>query len=415
LTIKPFHLGAQTGAGDDELRDPFAPTGYAGNPFPEPGLDTGALYVEHMLGQVKKLDTWVTDVLAATDLERPRSGPVRPLAIRGSIGVGKTHVLKTLERGLTRRDRVAVVRKNLPEEGMDRLLLATLLLGSLPQGDSDVDLPEAPSALPLLDRIVVVARSGAVSRDVRETLEGLSGSLIAGPLLRIIAEQDRAREADLRAWFSRWLLRGHTTPIQRSKLGLAKPLEGEGQAIRAVTDLMRAARAARQVQVWFLLVDQLEDLWRIGVISPGRRARFLTDVRSLVDFGLEGAPIAVLLAWNTLVTTSEDKIETEYQALWRRLGDPLDLPGLQQKDVWPFAEEYLKHAQRREGPGERRKRFTERLRQSTGDVWTALGSDSKARLGPQSFASYRVLHHWREAAARVAGGLQNEQAARDGG
>jgi hypothetical protein len=415
VTVKPFRLGARTVSGDDDVRDPFAPTGYVGNPFPEPGLDTGALYIEHMPDQVKKLDAWVTDVLRTTDLDRPRSGPVRPLAIRGSIGVGKTHILKALERDLAQRDLVAVVRKNLPEEGMDRLLLATLLLGSLPHGDIEVDLPRTPSALPLLDRIVVVARSGAFSRQVRETLEGLSGSLISRPLLRIIGEQDRAREADLRAWFSRWLLRGHTTPIQRSKLGLAKPLEGEGQAIRAVADLMRTARAARQVQTWFVLIDQLEDLWRSGVISPGRRARFLTDARSFVDLGLEGAPIAVLLAWNTLVTASEDRIETEYQALWRRLGDPLDLPGLEGKDVWPFAEEYLKHAQRREGEIEHRKRFKEQLRLRTENVKRALRSDQKARLSPQSFASYRVLHHWREEAARVADHLSDEQASSDEG
>jgi hypothetical protein len=409
VTVKPFHLGARA-VDDEELVDSFAATGYAGNPFPEPGLDTGALFVEHMPAQVRRLDAWVTDVLVSTDLKRPTSGPVRPLAIRGSIGVGKTHLLKTLERDLSRRDRVAVVRKNLPEEGMDRLLLATLLLGSLPHGDTDVDLPQTPSALPLLDRIVVVARDGAVAREVRELVEGLAGSLIARPLLRIIGEQDRAHEAELRAWLSRWLLRGHTTPIQRSKLGLAKPLEGEGQAIRAVADLMRVARAARQVQAWFVLVDQLEDLWRSGVIGPGRRARFLTDVRSFVDLGLEGAPIAVLLAWNTEVTAREDKIETEYQALWRRLGDPLDLPGLEEKDVWPFAEEYLKHAQRLEGELARRKHFREMLKQSARQVGIVLRDDPRARLSPQSFASYRVLHHWREAAARVADAIREEQA-----
>jgi hypothetical protein len=410
VKVKPFHLGARAGV-DDDVGDPFAAAGYASNPFPEPGLDTGALYVDHMPGQVRRVDAWVTDVLVSTQLDRLTSGPVRPLAIRGSIGVGKTHLLKTLESDLSNRDRVAVVRKNLPEDGMDRLLLATLLLGSLPHGDVDVDLPKVPSALPLLDRIVAVARSGAAARGVHEALDGLVGSLVAPPLLRILREQDRTREADLRAWLSRWLLRGHTTPIQRSKLGLARPLEGEGQAIRAVADLMRVARAAHQVQAWFVLVDQLEDLWRTGVIGPGRRARFLTDVRSLVDLGQEGAPIAVLLAWNTEVTPGEDKIETEYQALWRRLGDPLDLPGLQEKDLWPFAQEYLKHAQRlpEKGAVARRKNFRERLSQSTGQVGKALREDSRARLGPQNFVSYRVLHHWREVAVRIALAFREEQ------
>src|SRR5262249_18202193 len=118
----------------------------------------------------------------------------------------------------------------------------------------------------------------------------------------------------------------------------------------------------------------------------------------------------VLLAWNTEVTAREDKIETEYQALWRRLGDPLDLPGLEEKDVWPFAEEYLKHAQRRDGELPRRKHFREMLKQLARQVVEALRDDAKARLSPQSFASYRVLHHWREAAARVARALLDQPA-----
>ncbi|HSN97248.1 MAG TPA: hypothetical protein VLS89_03085 [Candidatus Nanopelagicales bacterium] len=403
MPAKPFRLGARA-LPDAADPNPFTVTGFAGNPFPEPGLDTGALYVAHMSEQVKALDAWVNDVEDATDLKRAASGPVRPIAVRGSIGVGKTHLLKTLERDLSTRSLTAVIRKNLPDEGMDRLLLATLLLGSLPRGDEELDLPPVPSALPLLDRIVVASRSSGRGRHLREVLFGLTGSPIAPPLLRVLDESDRAREAELRAWFARWLLRGHTTPIQRSKLGLAKPLEGEGQAIRAVADLMRAARATRQVQRWFVLIDQLEDLWRAGVISPGRRARFLTDLRSLVDLGLEGAPIAVLLAWNTEITTGEDKLETEYQALWRRLGDPLELPGIEVKDIWPFAKEYLDNAQRlpEKGGQALRKQFREELEQSTGMVVNALREDSRARLGPQRFATYRVLHHWREAASMVA-------------
>ncbi|WP_156040797.1 hypothetical protein [Chondromyces apiculatus] len=151
-------------------------------------------------------------------------------------------------------------------------------------------------------------------------------------------------------------------------------------------------------------MDQLEDLWRVGVISPGRRARFLTDLRSLIDLGLEGAPIAVLLAWNTEVTMGEDKLESEYQALWRRLGDPIDLPGLEAKDVWPFATEYLEHAQTvsEKGVKSTNKRFRQLLENSTEGLVKDLRQDPKARLGPHRFAPYQVLHHWRKAAVRIA-------------
>lgn len=417
MVVRPFRFGARSDEGDNETTNLFEAAGYVSNPFPDPGLDTGAFYREHMSAQVGQIEAWVHDVDVSTDLERESSGPVRPLAVRGSIGVGKTHLLKALEVQLSSRDHCAVVRKNIPEEGMDRLLLATLLLNSLPRGDESVDLPKIPSALPLLDRIVVVARSkGNRAKSVRATLERLTTSSIARPLLRVVDEPDESRESDLRAWFARWLLRGHTTPVQRNKLGLTKPLEGEGQAIQAVADLMRVARAAGGVQAWFVLFDQLEDLWRAGVISAGRRARFLTDLRFLIDLGLEGAPIAVLLAWNTEVDHArlsgegEDRLEREYQALWRRLGEPIDLPGLQAEDIWPFAKEYLKYGLRASGSKEvmkaRRAKFREVLEEKTTEIATALRQDQRARLGPQRFASYRVLHHWREAAVNVTRELE---------
>lgn len=413
MAVRPFRFGARSDESDDESTSLFEVAGYVSNPFPDPGLDTGAFYRGHMSAQVTQIEAWVHEVDVSTDLEHESSGPVRPLAVRGSIGVGKTHLLKALEAQLSSRDHCAVVRKNIPEEGMDRLLLATLLLNSLPRGDESVELPKIPSALPLLDRIVAVARSkGDRALSVRSTLERLTTSLIARPLLRVVDEVDESRESDLRAWLARWLLRGHTTPVQRNKLGLTKPLEGEGQAIQAVADLLRVARATGGVQTWFVLFDQLEDLWRAGVISAGRRARFLTDLRFLIDLGLEGAPIAVLLAWNTEVDHTrlsgegEDRLEREYQALWRRLGDPVDLPGLQAEDIWPFAKEYLKHGSR--APGQQdvmkalRAQFREGLEEKTKGIVAALRQDPRARLGPQRFASYRVLYHWREAAATVA-------------
>jgi hypothetical protein len=402
---RPFrfasHKGADDGSGDSD-DDPILALGYVRNPFPEPGLDTGAFYIRHMEPQIKALETWVSDAQAATDPVSPAHQPVRPIAIRGSIGVGKTHVLKALEKDLSEGDGLAVTRKNLPEEGMERILLANLLLHNLPSGHPDTEITGEPSSVPILDRIV--ARLAGDRRPAIMTeLEHLAPrSLFAQAFQSVVA----SGRDDYRAVLARWLSRGMTTPTQRAKIHLARPLEGEGQAIRAIADLLQLARAAGELQVWFVLVDQLEDLWRPGVVTPGRRARLLTDLRFLVDLALEGAPIATLLAWNTEVN-AEDHIQVEYQALWRRLGTPVDLPGLGQKDVWPFAQEYLKHATVRKSATQlrsRRDRFRTALEARTPQVVRTLTNDPQARLG-SVFASHRVLHHWRACAPEVAAEL----------
>lgn len=403
----PFRFGGHRVAADataEREDDPLLALGYARSPFPEPGLDTGAFYVGHMEPQVEIIERWVSEADIATRFERPSPSPIRPLAIRGSIGVGKTHVLKALEKTLASREDLAVTRKSLPEEGMERILLANLLLHNIPLGNQDANVVAVSSSVPLIDRIVLAANGNWRSSIMNEIETLRPNSLLAQALLVVIESQ----RDEYRTMLARWLSRGVTTPGQRAKLNLARPLEGEGQSIRAIADLLRIARAAREIQVWFTLIDQLEDLWRPGVISAGRRARLLTDLRFLVDLALEGAPIAVLLAWNTEVN-AEDHIQVEYQALWRRLGTPVDLPGLGQKDVWPFAHEYLSRATTRRAMSELkplRERFRATLEAQTPRVIRSLKDDPQASLG-SAFASHRVLHHWRIIADEIAAGLRS--------
>jgi hypothetical protein len=199
--------------------------------------------------------------------------------------------------------------------------------------------------------------------------------------------------------------RENTTPGQRAKIGLSGVLESEGQAIRAIADLLRLAHAVGIIQVWFVMIDQLEELWREGVITPSRRARFLTDVRLLVDQAFEGAPIAVLLAWNTYASIANPsdvgtQIESDYHALWQRLGRPVDLPMLKEADIWPFAQEYLAD----EGiiasaPGGR-KTLYELLERQRDSVLRVL----KQQEADGAFAPRHVLRAWREAADRIASG-----------
>lgn len=388
---------------------PFAEFGYLENPFPPSGL-SGPLYTAHMPSALERINQWLATVQSAT----ARGEQVPPLALRGALGVGKTHLLQTIESGLSRYAKFPVLRRNLTDMGMTKLLLANLLLGALPnlRQTAGLLIPiAAPSAVPLLDEIAEQGRKEGRSRR-QEVLSVLdSASSLRMPLERVF-EADVMTEADLRRWFALWLTRGTTTPRQRNKLGLSAPLEGEGQAISAIADLMRVARKLGLLQAWFVLIDQFEEVWRPHVLTEGRAARFLTDTRTLIDSAFLGAPIAVLLAWNTKATAAdaaggEDELAERYRALWQRLGSPIDLPGLRLQDLWPFAMHYLENVSpsRVIPQAEAKRRVFADLLQRKG--WLPVGklldgNSFNAMLGPEQFAQRSVLQAWREVAAQLA-------------
>lgn len=405
-----FQLADDTGGGADP-ESPFIAFGYHDNPFPSSGV-SAPLYTAHMLDELRQINRWLNDVQQATRPEQNGRQPVPPLALRGALGVGKTHLLRSIEGGLQQYARYPVLRRNLADEGMTRLLLANLLLTALPNMRQTAGslLPlAAPSSVPLLDEIVEKARSSRGGPRRRELLGVLDDdSQLKAPLQRIL-EADASHEADLRRWFALWLTRGTTSPNQRGKLGLSSPLEGEGQAIRAVADLMRLARKLELLQVWFVLIDQFEELWRPQVITEGRAARFLTDVRVLIDDALEGAPVAVLLAWNTKTGTqsAEDELAERYRALWQRLNLRVNLPGLREQDLWSFAAHYLKSVASTLGiPGaeSQQKQFSELLqKRGLPLVRAQLTADPvNAQLGAGRYAQRMVLQAWRDVAIHVA-------------
>jgi hypothetical protein len=386
------------GPGAVSHANPFAQYGLVDNPFPAAGIDSGLLYSDHMVDELRRVNEWLTRVQRAT--EGSSATPVPPLALFGSLGVGKTHLLRYLERGLEQNNLSPVLRKGLADEGVTRLVLANLFLRYLP-GAPESDEPGAG----LVRVIVDEARRRRLSAD--RLLEALrEGSPIETPFRTILSG---AAEPEAIVWFGRWLRREATTSTQRMKLGLAGVLEGEGQAIRAVADLLRLAKAVGLIQIWFIMIDQLEELWREGVVTPSRRARFLTDLRFLIDQALEGAPIAVLLAWNT--TTSHAvgpevsaQMRSDYQALWERLNKPIDLPQLAEEHIWPFAETYLKAAGIRNSPREDGRRLYEAMKRST----RAVVEDLNERVRLAAFSSNRtypprtVLDAWRRRADDVA-------------
>lgn len=383
------------GTTDGTGRDPFARFGLNENPFPAIGLDSGVLYHDHVARELGQIQAWINDVDKATDPQRERPTAVRPLAIFGSLGVGKTHLLSYLEQGLRRNPLTPVLRKGLADEGMTRLVLADLFLRYLPHADEG----EEPGT-GLLRKLVDAARSNDQTKD------RMRGALRDGSPVRLpfFAAVD-ADEPDAVVWLSRWLRREYTTPTQRSKLGLSGVLQSEGEAVRAVADLVRLAHAAGVVRAWFVFIDQLEELWRPNVITPTRRARFLTDLRHLVDEALEGAPIALLLAWNTTVEADRmsgppdvrNRLETDYRALLQRLGTPVDLPMLRKEDLWPFAARYLDAAGVRADSSSERAKLFASLQQATDAITRERVADGTAGLAPR-----KVLAAWRTKADEVA-------------
>ena len=378
-----------TGAQPQVAGNAFAQFGLEKNPFPVTGFESGVLYTDHMQNEVSRVNEWINEVTGA-------DSAFRPLAIFGSLGAGKTHLLSALERGL-RSNQAHVLRRGLADEGMTRLVLANLMLQHTPLSDSEDQ--EGEPATRLLQQIVKALQTKVFALD--DILPEGSGSPLRAPLQAL--QQSSNDDPKKLLWLSRWMRREYTTPTQRAKLGLSGVLESEGQAIRAIADLLRLARAANIVRVWFVMIDQLEELWREGVITPSRRARFLTDVRLLVDQALEGAPIAVLLAWNTTTNAPQsddtsEHMQRDYLALWQRLGDPVDLPLLRKSDIWPFAEAYLNHVGVTEEALDERKNLYGRLHQQSAAVLESLQKQD----GEDRFAPRQVLHEWRERANGIA-------------
>jgi hypothetical protein len=389
-----FQLPLQASA--SRSQDPFQRFGLGENPFPPTGVDSGVLYYDHASEELGRIQSWINDVGAATAPQPDRPASIPPLAVFGSLGVGKTHLLSYLEQGLRQNPMTPALRKGLADEGMTRLVLADLLLRYLPHADEG-----AEPGSGLLDRLVEAASSSSeASRRMRDSLR--DGSPVRQPFFAAVS----SRDPDAVLWLSRWLRREYTSPGQRSRLGLSGVLQSEGEAIRAIADVMRLAHAAGVLQAWFVFIDQLEELWRPNVITPTRRARFLTDLRHLVDLALEGAPIALLLAWNTTVEDDRhsgppdvrQRMQMDYRALQQRLGDPVNLPMLRREDVWPFAERYLEAAGVREATDAPEKAEFYRLLKAAADDVT----NERAREPGTGLAPRKVLAAWRARAQDIA-------------
>ncbi len=313
------------------------------NPFPASGLTSEVEYDRPSVSE--SVNSWLAEVVNSSTTS------FRPLVVFGDVGVGKTHILHRVQRVVSEYS--AYSRRNggagwgvqlvaLPEMSQGRLELSRLLLTVI-QGTNGIGLsPSLPVPI-----VGAIATGLLAKHDPYEGLNVLpSGSHLAAAMRQVIAADGLTRSKILDI-IGRWLLRNTPTPPQRSLAALSGALTGEGDAIQAYTDVVRLAHATGLIQGQLFLLDQIEDLWRRQAVTAMRRARFLTDLRSLIDQCLTGAPIAVVLAWNTNPAgdsrPTNSLLETDYVALWTRLKTRVEITPLHVHEIRPFAEAYIRH------------------------------------------------------------------------
>jgi len=131
--------------------------------------------------------------------------------------------------------------------------------------------------------------------------------------------------------------------------------------------LIRIARQSGVIQTVYIFIDQLEELFGES-FSELRRARFLTDLRAMIDEILEyKSPIGLLLAWSPQFATKkimnvENQLAMAYGALYSRLQHNIvRIPLLRDNDLIPFAQTFIDALKEEEG-------FNPKIQPNTKDV-----------------------------------------------
>ena len=193
-----------------------------------------------------RVAAWVRDVLTATHPGRPRCGAISPLAVEGPV-------LGLLEETLPRETNgIILLRVSLTEDDARTVPLADALLREM----------QGPRGGGLLGQVVRAVGEGWATPDLLD-----HGSPVRIPLKAI---------------------------ARHGGTGLSVP---DGWTPRAVTDVLRVAWVPELVRAAFVAVEGLGGMWCPDVPSQ-TRARFLRDLLSLVNQGLEGAPVAVAVSWD---------------------------------------------------------------------------------------------------------------------
>jgi hypothetical protein len=300
--------------------------GYPRNPFLLTDEDAShpPFYSRHIERELKAVGDWVRDAIAGQRL---------PLSIVGNIGVGKSRILSTLKDGLQARppcDGLVVDKIGISDSGYGKASLGSLLVTSL-------------------ERVVASGRPAPPDNTIEfvwaiaNAATAVSGST---PLRRALA-LTQAKRGDVRVnmaiAISRWLARGPLTTQQASSVGLERKIDWEGALIPVVGDLLMCAKESGVLTAYFLLIDQLEDLFT-KAFSELRRSRLLTDLRGLMDQIDAGVPMALLLTFGpeTSGQSTNAELARNYAALSSRIErNKIDLALFERAHAVAFATTYI--------------------------------------------------------------------------
>lgn len=314
----------------------YAAIGYPRNPFRPTSSDDGdadlPFYADHIKKQLTELGAWIA--------EGQSGSTPQPLSLVGGIGTGKSRLLQFVQRAITAisspQAPVVAERFVLTDTGYARASIGALLIQAIERATIKVaSVPD--NTLPLVWAIVTSSRFPA-------TVQGRIGPVFA----RIRELQGEVRREHARL-LSGWLTRSQLTEAQGRKIGLVRRIDWEGELIPVIAELMKLSRAAGVVDRLYLLLDQLEELFR-PVFSELRRSRLLTDLRALVDHIDDGAPIGLILAWSpdfianpTHLSNDVDRVFAEkYDALYSRMRRRrVELPLLSAADAPGFAKTWV--------------------------------------------------------------------------
>lgn len=313
----------------------YAALGYPRNPF-RPTSEAEAagvtpFYEGHITDELRQIRDWLADV--------HQRGIRQPMALVGNIGAGKSRILRRLQGLLASQPTSEGVWTDtvlLSDTGYARASVGGFLISAF-ERMSPGGRPPSPDILPLVWAVVSVREFTATPR---------------GPLgvsLRLASESPAERPERARL-ISRWLQRSPLTPTQAASVGLHRRIDWEGELIRTAAELLRLARDLGVLRTFFLFVDQLEDLFG-RAFSDLRRARILSDLRSLVDEIDTDAPIGLMLAWTPDFNeggriagskTVDAEFREKYEALFARMQRRrVDLPLLTLQNAEPFAERWI--------------------------------------------------------------------------
>ena len=326
----PFTFGTSV----KEVRNKYAKIGFSRNPFTPRDEDDndGPFYQGHLSTEISTINKWLQESIN----DNPPA-----LSIKGSIGVGKTRLMKAVRNQIlsaASQERVHAGLIPLGQSGYARPSIGQLMLDTL-ETYVPAWMPShqiwKPGIIPLVKLIV-------------ESEQSISRSLPLGQVLGSIRDSPKDTQEEKMRLFCRWIHREQLTPKQSEQVGLYHRLDYEGALPGVLCDLLILAKEAGVLNKLYLMIDQLEDLFRPSY-SELRQSRLVTDMRLIIDKQDAGAPLGLIFAWSPDVdqlgyssrNAVDHNMQQKYSALYSRLTRSLvNIGKLRELHIAAFAEAY---------------------------------------------------------------------------